>query len=207
MRYTLVILILLIIGHRALADYDPTPLPQLIVKSDLILEGEIVSLDSLTFTLKITAWIKGDSISREIKIQKFEDWTCANRITKYQIGQKEIVFLVQNRKTNEWITMGAGNEGELLIQNDSITYQDIYWDSKSGCSPLDYLGQKICGWRYSLKEFKDAVLFYQVEFPVLKKEFQTKQKVTNRLEKNEAYKRMIYETQSLDFLLILTDKQ
>jgi len=194
MRYTLVILILLLVGHRALADYDPTSLPQLIIESDLILVGEIVNQDSLTFTLRITDWIKGDSTSRDIKIQKFEDWTCANRITKYQIGQKEIIFLVQDKKTKKWITMGAGNEGELLIQNDSITYQDIYWDSKSSCSKLDYFGQTVCGWRYSLEDFMTGIRFYIPEFPKLKKEYVTEHKIVHRLKGNEPYKRMIYET-------------
>lgn len=194
MRHILLILTLLLNGNKLFADYDPTPLPQLIIESDLILAGEIVSQDSLTFTLKIADWIKGDSISRSIKIQKFEDWTCANRISKYQIGQKEIVFLVQNRKTNKWMTMGAGNEGELLIQNDSITYQDIYWDCKSGCSELDYFGQKVCGWRYSLEEFETGIRFYIQEFPKLKNEYITEHKIANRLKENEPYKRMIYET-------------
>ncbi len=207
MKYIITILILIFICGKTYADYDPTPLPKLIIKSDLIIEGEIINLDSLTFTLRISDCVKGDSTLRNIKIKRFEDWACANRITKYQIGQKEIVFLVKNKKTQEWIAMGAGNEGELLIQNDSITYENIYWDSKDSCSELDYFGHKICGWRYSLEDFKNSILFYLSEFPVLKKEFQTEHKITNRLEDNEAYKRMIYESLSLEFILILSDKQ
>ena len=182
------------IGQDVLADYDPTPLPQLIIESDIILEGEIISQDSLTFTLEIINWIKGDSTLKKISIEKFENWTCANRITEYEIGQKEIVFLLQHKKTKKWITMGAGNEGELLIQNDSITYEDIYWDSESGCSKLDYFGQEVCGWRYSLKDFKAGIEFYISEFPKLKSESKTENKIANRLKGNEPYKRMIYET-------------
>jgi len=199
MRNIIGILILILVGQKAFADYEPTPLPQLIIESDLILEGEIISQDSLTFTLKITNWIKGDSTSKNITIQKFKDWTCANRITKYEIGQKEIVFLLQHKKTHNWITMGAGNEGELLIQNDSITYEDIYWDSKSGCSKLDYFGQEICGWRYSLKDFKTGIKFYILEFPKLKNEYKTENKIANRIKGNVPYKRMIYET--INYLL------
>jgi hypothetical protein len=194
MRIIIGILIFITIGQNAFADYVPTSLPHLIIKSDMILEGQIVSQDSLTFTLKITDWIKGDSISKNITIEKFEDWTCANRITKYEIGQKEIVFLLQHKKTKKWLTMGAGNEGELLVQKDSITYQDIYWDSKSGCSKLDYFGQEICGWRYALKDFKASIEFYISEFPRLKNEYKSENKIENRLKGNEPYKRMIFET-------------
>lgn len=194
MKHIITILILTLIGGKIYADYDPTPLPQLIVESDLIIEGVIISMDSLTFTLKISDWIKGDSTLKSIKIEKFKNWTCANRIVEYQIGQKEIVFLVQHKKTKRYITMGAGNEGELLIKNDSITYEDIYWDSKSGCSRIDYFEQEICGWRYSLENFKNALNFYISEFPKLEKEYKTESKIMNRLKDNEPYKRMIYET-------------
>jgi len=194
MKIIIGILIFISVGQVAFADYEPTPLPKLIIESDIILEGEIINQDSLTFTIKILNWIKGDSTSKNITIEKFEDWNCANRITKYKIGQKEIVFLLQHKKTKKWITMGAGNEGELLIQNDSITYEDIYRDSKSGCSKLDYFEQEVCGWRYHIKDFKSGIEFYISEFPKLKNEYTTENKITNRLKENESYKRMIYET-------------
>lgn len=200
MRIIIGILIFITIEQNAFADYEPTPLPQLIIESDMILEGQIISQDSLTFTLKITDWIKGDSISKNITIEKFEDWTCANRITKYEIGQKEIVFLLQHKKTKKWLTMGAGNEGELLVQKDSITYQDIYWNSKSGCSKLNYFGQEVCGWRYSLNDFKASIEFYISEFPRLKNEYKSENKIENRLKGNEPFKRMIYET--FNYLLL-----
>jgi hypothetical protein len=199
MRKEILIVIFTLLGTTAFADYDPTPLPQLIIESDVILEGEIIDQDSLTFTLKIIDWIKGDSITKNITIEKFEDWTCANRIIKYEIGQKEIVFLLQHKKTKKWISMGAGNEGELLIQNDSITYEDIYWDSKSGCVKIDYFGQEVCGWKYTLKDFKEGIEFYISEFPRLKSEYKTENKIENRLKGNSPYKRMIYE--SFNFFL------
>ncbi len=194
MRNILIIVVFSLVCATAYADYEPTPLPQLILESDLILEGEIIDQDSLTFTLRIIDWIKGDSTSRNITIEKFEDWTCANRIIKYEVGQKEIVFLLQHKKKKKWISMGAGNEGELLIQNDSIIYEDIYWDSKSGCLKRDYFGQEVCGWKYSLNDFKVGIAFYISEFPVLKHEYRTENKIANRLKGNEPYKRMIYET-------------
>jgi|GEM_PF-5217385 len=207
MRHFFIISIFLLLAGKSFADYEPTPLPELIIKSDLIIEGEIVGLDSLTFTLKVSDYIKGDSTTALIQVQKFEDWTCANRITQYEKGQKEIVFLTQNRKTQKWRLMGAADEGELLIQSDSITYEDIYWNPKSGCSELDYFGHTIRGWRYSLKEFKRAVLFYISEFPRLQREYQTEHKIINRLKDNGAYKRLIYESLSLEFMLILLNKQ
>lgn len=207
MRHFFIISVFLLLAGRSFADYEPTPLPELIIKSDLIVEGEIVGLDSLTFTLKVNDCIKGDSTATRIQVEKFEDWTCANRITPYEKGQKEIVFLIQSRKTQKWKLMGATDEGELLIQNDSITYEDIYWEAKTGYSELHYFGHTIRGWRYSLAEFKRAVLFYISEFPRLQREYQERYKITNRLKDNEAYKRMIFESLTLEFMSILWGKQ
>lgn len=194
MRYLIAILIFIIIGQNTYADYDPTPLPQLIVESDLILQGEIIRHDSLTFTLKISDLIKGEYDLHSIQIKKFEDWECANRLPEYKTGQEEIVFLRANNKTKEWITMGAGNEGELLIQSDSIIYEDIYYDSKSGCSEFDYFGYSICGWIYSLTEFKNSIEIYIQEYSQLRIDYKKDYSIPNKHSDNKAYSRIIYES-------------
>jgi len=204
MKCVIGILLLISVANYTFADYEPTSLPQLIIESNIILEGKIISQDSLTFTLEVINWIKGDSASKILTIDKFEYWTCVNKIPKYEIGEKEIVFLLQNKKTRKWITMGAGNEGELLIQNDSIIYKDIYWDSKSDCLKFDYFGQEVYGWKYSRKDFISGIEFYISEFSKLRSEYKTENEIANRLKGNKPYKRIIYETFNY-FLLVETE--
>ncbi|MGD9605789.1 MAG: hypothetical protein AB7V00_06565 [Bacilli bacterium] len=194
MRFRVIIIILLFWVQKSFADYDPTPLPQLIIDSDLILQGKIVRIDSLTFTLLIKEYIKGEYDLHAIQIRKFEDWTCANRLPKYEIGQEEIVFLKANNQLKEWIILGAGNEGELLIQNDSIVYEDIYWDSKSGCSKIEYFGYEICGWKYSLSDFLGAIYQYLKNFELIEQQYKIEHSVPEETGLNKAYDRMLYET-------------
>jgi len=194
MRYLIIILILIVVGQKTYADYEPTPLPQLIIDSDLILQGKIIRHDSTTFTLIISDLIKGDYTLHSIQIQKFEDWTCANRLPEYQTGQEEIIFLKANTKTNEWFTMGAANEGELLIQKDSIIYEDIYYDSKSGCKELDYFDFKICGWIYLLTDFKNGVSEYIRNFEQIETQYMVDYSLPEMTRENSAYDRMIAET-------------
>lgn len=63
---------------------------------------------------KIKCFLKSDTII----IQKYIDWTCASRYQKYQLGQEAIYFLEINSK-NKLETMGAANEGELVVKSDT----------------------------------------------------------------------------------------
>jgi len=194
MRYIIAILILMNIGHKCYADYDPTPLPQMIVEADLIIQGKIMRVDSVYYTMIISNQIKGYWNIKTIHINKFEDWECANRLTSYERGQEMIVFLRADTTKNEWEIIGAGNEGELMIRNDSIIYEDIYWDSKSGCKEFDYFDYKICGWKYSLIDFKNAIELYLQDYPELRKDYKNDYSIPNKYAENKAYSRMIYES-------------
>jgi hypothetical protein len=194
MRYIIAILILMNIGHKCYADYDPTPLPQMIVEADLIIQGKIMRIDSVYYTIIISDQIKGYWNIKTIQINKFEDWECANRLAPYERGQEMIVFLRADTTKNEWKIIGAGNEGELMIRNDSIIYEDIYSDSKSGCNEYDYFDYKICGWEYSLPDFKKAIQLYMQEYPQLRIDYKNDYSIPNKHVDNIAYSRIIYES-------------
>ncbi|PKB43051.1 hypothetical protein AX016_1234 [Cellulophaga sp. RHA19] len=111
---TTIILLFSVIGLRA--EYRPLDLYEMILGAEKIVYGEIIELDSLTFTLKVERNLTGDET--ELVIQRFENWPCAHRWTDYKVGQRLFLFLKNyNGKLN---SMSGGNEGELPIQNESV---------------------------------------------------------------------------------------
>ena len=103
-----------VIGLKA--KYQPLDLYEMILGAEKIVYGEIIELDSLTFTLKVERNITGDET--ELVIQRFENWPCAHRWTEYKVGQRLFLFLKNyNGQLN---SMSGGNEGELPIHNGSV---------------------------------------------------------------------------------------
>lgn len=196
MRHLTILVVLLLIVQKSFASYNRTTLPELIIDSELILQGKIIHQDSTTFTLLITDPIKGNYQKKSIRIQKFEDWECANRLTKYKVGQEEIVFLRWYSKTKKWYIKGAGDEGELFIKNDSIIYPSACYAPDSGCVEINYFEYKTRGRIYSLQNFKKAINFYINQFPQLLKGFKANysDSIPNRLQDNKAYTRIIKES-------------
>jgi hypothetical protein len=116
MKIAKFLFILLFMPNILSADYSPKTIYEMIIKADEIVYGEIVSLDSSNYTLRIDGNLTGDF--EFIKIKRFTDWSCASRWTDYKVGQKLLLFLIFHN--NRWITMSGGAEGELPIQNDSV---------------------------------------------------------------------------------------
>ena len=110
------ILIILLLQFNLKAEFQPMTIHEMMIKSDKIVSGEIINLDSTHFELKIKKSLTGDN--GIIRIRKFENWTCAWRWTKYEKGQNLLVFV--RKWNNEYHSMGAGNEGELPIIKDEI---------------------------------------------------------------------------------------
>ncbi len=116
MKRILIIAIFITISQSALADYRPLKLYEMIIKADKIVYGTITNLDSTHFTLQIEGSLTYDTGS--IKIARFEDWACAQRWTKYEVGQRLLLFLTT--WNGELVSMSGGNEGELPIIEDSV---------------------------------------------------------------------------------------
>ena len=127
---SVIITFLLFFSLSVEAEYSPVKLFRMILGSEKIVYGEIVELDSLTYTLKIEQNLTGTE--NYIQIQRFYDWSCAWRWTEYQIGQKLFLFLVNYQGT--YRTISAGNEGELPIVADTV-----YIHGRSLNSFLEYV--------------------------------------------------------------------
>ncbi|MDQ3191603.1 MAG: hypothetical protein M3Q58_08420 [Bacteroidota bacterium] len=156
----------------AKADYTPLKLYQMIITAEKIVYGEITSLDTKTFTLRIENSLTGEKGS--LTIYRFKDWACASRWTEYKIGQKVLLFLYLNKNNGQLMTMSAGNEGELPIYKDSIYINGRALDilpplekNKSELSKKEeyfesnhytIYGKKFYGYRIDIKEFIQSVL-------------------------------------------------
>jgi hypothetical protein len=117
MQMRLLLIISLFFAFSVKAEYVPVKLFRMILGSEKIVYGEIVELDSLTYTLKIEQNLTG-STENYIKVQRFYDWPCAWRWTEYEIGQKLFLFLVKFQ--GSYRTISAGNEGEMPIDSDTV---------------------------------------------------------------------------------------
>jgi hypothetical protein len=157
--------------NSAKAEYVPVKLFRMILGSDKIVYGEIVELDSLTYTLKIEQNLTGTE--NYIQIQRFYNWSCAWRWTEYQVGQKLFLFLANFQGT--YRTISAGNEGELPIVADTVyihgrslnSFNEYLPDSTIRKASLnlglilsqhyDVYGDKYYGHKMQLTEFIEMV--------------------------------------------------
>jgi hypothetical protein len=161
MKSISLLIILLILNNFAKADYGNCSLPELICKSDYGAIGTIVKLDNNYFYLKVEKFILNKIEIDTIPIVKFQDWSCAWRYDKYQIGQRELVFF---RKSNyviddyEYLGYGGGDEFELPIFGDTIKYQ-------TGLGEFD---------NYNINYLKDVLYDYEL---LIRNKFETSEPI------------------------------
>ncbi|MES2545997.1 MAG: hypothetical protein V4548_14025 [Bacteroidota bacterium] len=174
-------------------DYDPTGLPQLILKSDVAGECEIQKVTENQIEVKFSDIYHGELKTKSIKVEKFQDWTCASRWTKYKVGQKEIIFIVKNLKSGKWIIIGAGNEGELPIENDIAYYKNPYYGIDKDAKLFELKSGKINGYSFSKSEVREAIKFYYKSYDEFTK--MSKDSVKNYKTENNFLKRILFEVQ------------
>ncbi|MGB4770526.1 MAG: hypothetical protein WBP58_03660 [Chitinophagaceae bacterium] len=126
-HWKLFFIALFIFVHKDLqAEYSYLKLSQVISMSDYCAMGTIVKLDQNYFFLKVEKYVFTSLPYDTLKIRRFQDWSCGQRISPYAVGQKELVFFLKsNEKIPEFdfILYGGGGESELQIRKDSAYYQ------------------------------------------------------------------------------------
>ena len=142
------------------ADFDSKTLPELIENSQLIIECKIQDISFDEIRVKIIEVLKGDSSLNVISVSKFKDWTCASRWSAYEIGQTEIIFLKRSLKNNRWFTVGAGNEGEMPIENGFLFYKTVYMKIDNSPEKLKLKAGAIYGYKFNLIASKKAITEY-----------------------------------------------
>ena len=117
----------LLVGRTAEARYRPLTLNDLLGNSDLVLVGEITTLEDETYTLTISETLAGKYKGPTIVIQRFKDWACASRWAPYATGQKLVVCLKKvvdpQSCTVTWRVRSGGGEGELPIVADRAHFR------------------------------------------------------------------------------------
>lgn len=134
-------------------DYTAYTIKELIDKAEIIGKCEIIKVDRKTFTIRFIDIIKGQP-SKELTLPKFINWTCASRPIEYKVGQIELIFIY--RDENKLRPMGAGNEGEIMMENNNIIYPK-YNRGKQNDLIFNY------------SEVKNAIIYYQKNNLILNK--------------------------------------
>lgn len=159
--FYLTLLNIILLTHTATvrANYSPTSLNYMILESDIAVYGEIDSITGNYFFLKIKNEIFGNYNDTIIKVKKFQNWICAERWTKYEVGQNVFLFLLKDDNA-DWSIMSGGGEGELPIVKENIyiySFYSTYMPFPKNYEVYKIYGSNFTGLELKLNEFTDAV--------------------------------------------------
>lgn len=128
MRVALAAVLMVAVGvfQPARASYVHLTLGDMVKRADAIVLGRVVAVSASTFDMKVDEVVvqkKRTSLKagETLRVEKFEDWTCASRWRPYAAGDELLFALVRSEKQDgRWSTMGAAAEGEMPIENGQV---------------------------------------------------------------------------------------
>lgn len=126
---------------------------QVIEITDLAFVGRIVDVDIECYTIEIEELLYGEYTEKTISIVKFANWQDHHRFKEYEAGQHEIVFTKKSNNLGypfEYISIGAGNEGEIEIVGDSVIVLDRI--SRETKFEFNSFREAIIDYKYNLSE-------------------------------------------------------
>lgn len=108
-------------GRGRSLRYDRYQLFELVLCADVVVAGHIERVGASTFELRVAEAIVGDELPGRLRVQRFEDWTCASRWTEYRPGQRVLLFLEElgSAAANHQI-LGGGGEGEMPLTGPDV---------------------------------------------------------------------------------------
>ncbi|MDX6183787.1 hypothetical protein SGQ44_15920 [Flavobacterium sp. Fl-77] len=158
MKNKIIIFLLLIFTSVCNAKYSPLLISQLIDNSKIIGIGEIKNVEGKQISVLFSELIKGKLTNLTVKINQFENWTCASRWTNYKRGQKIFFFLTTEKGV--YTILGSGNEGELPIQGKKAYYKSPYGGLDKDSTKYLVYGGELFGYTYNLLDVKNGILEY-----------------------------------------------
>jgi hypothetical protein len=158
MKNKIIIFLLLIFTSVCNAKYSPLLISQLIDNSKVIGIGEIKNVEGKQISVLFVELIKGKLANRTVKINQFENWTCASRWTNYKKGQKIMFFL--SAENGVYKILGSGNEGELPIQGKKTYYKSLYGGLDKDSNKYIVYGAELYGYVYNMLDVKNGILEY-----------------------------------------------
>jgi hypothetical protein len=165
----LIILVTFGISIHAYSFYTLTDLTDLIEKSDFIVYGEIHQIGTLNIKIILHDKIKGEIVSDTLQFRKFSNWSCASRYENYEIGQ-EAIFFLKRHKDNRIYGMGAGNEGEMLVKNDTAYFEDFKRNTKGG-QKVEYLNPYVKYLLFDVNVVITGLRIYLDNLEIIQKEY------------------------------------
>jgi hypothetical protein len=168
-KFFLLVTILCLVNSISRAAYYATYFPTLIEKSNIIVHGRIISVDEENFHVLVLKKIKSNKLIDTLKIQKFQNWSCAARYSKYKIGQEAIYFIRIN-EYKELEVIGAANEGELIVK-DSTTYIKDYDYNKLKTEKFDFLSNYYEYITMDIQTVIEGISVYLNNIEVINREF------------------------------------
>lgn len=144
----LTVALLFLLSSSAGAEYTPLPFYDLVGASGLVAVGEITELRPKTYVFRIERVLVGKCESQEIEITRFQDWSCAQRWSPYEVGQRQIVFVdLKPLETDAdqpanpplYRVRSGGGEGEFPIVDDQVYLMaPIPWEER----PKEKIGRR-----------------------------------------------------------------
>lgn len=117
LRHILLISLLLMISTIVSAKKMILPIEVVAGTADMIVIGEIISVDNNFYLFRVTETIKGKS-SPVIRVEQFDEWTCDVRYAKAKAGQKLFLFL---KNVNGKFEIINGSTGEIPVIDNTVT--------------------------------------------------------------------------------------
>lgn len=96
-----------------------------ILNAELIVVGEIISNGIGSYSFRIQETLHGDTSLRNIRVDKWKEWTCDTRSFEIAKGQR-LVLLLGKGKSGYYPFNDS--TGEIPIANDSIRARSGYYD-------------------------------------------------------------------------------
>jgi hypothetical protein len=174
------------------------PLTELIVKSDCIIVGEIVSMNDTMYTLKTLETILGISQQEYILHKNNKSMRYGIHLLDHDTGQIELAFLSYDIDTKTWDRYANHGESELAVKNDSVYIDQVTWYIKAYEKRYSvHLNKEYTtiSMPYHKKEMIRAMIDYQSNYKIIAK----------KLSKEKAIQPFFKDQRWLQDDVILTD--
>jgi hypothetical protein len=159
----------LLVGAPAKAYYSPMLTTEMIGRADLIVLGTVAEVDAAGFAFRVERMLHGED-SGPLRVRSFQNWTCASRWAPYQVGQRLILFLTAGTASDaRWAILGAGDEGEMLIEGDTV-YHQLWPDRRQRARTHHVTGGKFHGVTAPLSDVVDALAAYRALYRLVSDE-------------------------------------
>ncbi len=167
LRTALVLLVVVFAAAFASPKYERLRLFELAACADLVVAGRIELVSSGEFVASVEQPWLGEPSTNVVRVNAFENWTCAARWAPYRVGQRVVLFLRKPEHPGDPFTiLGAGDEGELPILDGKACVGEAQSYRVRDVEHRDVVidGATTRGYLLPLDAFRDAVRGFRETF-------------------------------------------